>query len=175
MRMRSQRTRALTQALTHALTLVASALLAQTVGGRNGFGAKLTNIFSTEFVVETCDGKRQRRFRQVFRANMSAKTPPDITPCKSTDNWTCITFKPDLAKFGMTVLEEDTVALMRKRVYDVAGSIGKNTKVYLNGEKLAIKGFSDYVNLYLGAKEPSQRCYEKARGAAGRLRCACDA
>ena len=71
------------------------------MGGRNGFGAKLTNIFSTEFVVETCDGKRGRRFRQVFRANMSAKSEPVITPCKPTDNWTCITFKPDLAKFGM--------------------------------------------------------------------------
>jgi len=73
----------------------------QVVGGRNGFGAKLANIFSTEFVVETCDGKRGRRFRQVFRANMSAKGEPVITACKATDNWTCITFKPDLAKFGM--------------------------------------------------------------------------
>jgi DNA topoisomerase-2 len=54
---------------------------------------------------------------------------------------------------------------MRKRVIDVAGSIGKNTKVYLNGEKLPIKGFSDYVNLYLGNKDPSMRCYEKARAA----------
>ena len=52
---------------------------------------------------------------------------------------------------------------MRKRVCDVAGTIGKNTKVYLNGEKLPIKGFSDYVNLYLGTKDASQRCYEKAR------------
>ena len=52
---------------------------------------------------------------------------------------------------------------MRKRVCDVAGTIGKNTKVYLNGEKLPIKGFSDYVNLYLGNKDPSMRCYEKVR------------
>ena len=62
---------------------------------------------------------------------------------------------------------------MRKRVIDVAGSIGKNTKVYLNGEKLPVKGFSDYVNLYLGNKDPSMRCYEKARAA--RLRLACTA
>ena len=34
----------------------------QVTGGRNGFGAKLANIFSTEFVIETCDGKRQRRW-----------------------------------------------------------------------------------------------------------------
>ncbi len=137
------------------------------MGGRNGYGAKLANIFSTEFIVETCDGARQRRYRQVFRNNMGTKGEPQISPCKPTDNWTCITFKPDLAKFGMAVLEEDTVALMRKRVYDVAGSIGKNTKVYLNGDKLPVKGFSDYVNLYLGGKEASQRCYEKARRAGG--------
>ena len=26
------------------------------VGGRNGYGAKLTNVYSTEFTVEVCDG-----------------------------------------------------------------------------------------------------------------------
>ena len=39
-------------------------------GGRNGYGAKLANIFSTEFVIETCDGSREKRYRQVFRNNM---------------------------------------------------------------------------------------------------------
>ena len=34
------------------------------VGGRNGFGAKLCNIFSTKFTVETgCEGKK---FKQVL-------------------------------------------------------------------------------------------------------------
>ena len=32
-------------------------------GGRNGFGAKLTNIFSTEFIVETGDAKKNKKFR----------------------------------------------------------------------------------------------------------------
>ena len=38
----------------------------QVTGGRNGFGAKLTNIFSTEFTVETCDGQRGRKYKQVL-------------------------------------------------------------------------------------------------------------
>ena len=83
--------------------------------------------------METCDGKRQRRFHQAFSNNMSEKTSPKITACKATDNWTCITFQPDLAKFDMQELEEDVVALMRKRVYDVAGVLGKGCKVSLNG------------------------------------------
>ena len=40
-------------------------------GGRNGYGAKLANIFSTHFCVETADGTRLRRFKQTFSNNMS--------------------------------------------------------------------------------------------------------
>jgi DNA gyrase/topoisomerase IV subunit B len=85
-----------------ALNLKPQTLL-QITGGRNGYGAKLANIFSTKFTVETCDGRRQRRFVQTFSNNMGSKTAPKITACKPSDNWTCITFTPDLAKFDMTV------------------------------------------------------------------------
>ncbi|KAJ9529194.1 hypothetical protein QJQ45_007900 [Haematococcus lacustris] len=131
-------------------------------GGRNGYGAKLANIFSTEFILETCDGQRLKRYKQVFRTNMTKKDEPRITTCKAGDNWTSVTFKPDLAKFGMEVLEEDSVALMRKRVYDMAGILGKTCKVYLNGERLGVKSFSEYVDLYLGPKEGgAARVYER--------------
>lgn len=65
---------------------------------------------------------------QVFSNNMSKKTEPKITNCKASDNWTSITFKPDLAKFGMETLESDVVMLMRKRVFDMAGVLGKTVK-----------------------------------------------
>ena len=79
--------------------------------------------------METCDGKRLKRYRQVFRDNMGRKEEPKIVACKAAENWTSITFKPDLAKFGMEHLEEDSVALMHKRVYDMAGILGKGVKV----------------------------------------------
>ena len=34
-------------------------------GGRNGYGAKLCNIFSTKFVVETQSNEEKKAFRQV--------------------------------------------------------------------------------------------------------------
>jgi DNA topoisomerase II len=37
----------------------------KTTGGRNGYGAKLTNIFSAEFIIETADGRRQKKYKQV--------------------------------------------------------------------------------------------------------------
>ena len=35
-------------------------------GGRNGYGAKLCNIFSTKFVVETCSSDSGKKFKQVL-------------------------------------------------------------------------------------------------------------
>jgi hypothetical protein len=66
---------------------------------------------------------------QVFNANMTKINTPVITTCKPTDNWTMISFTPDLARFNMTELEEDICSLMRKRVYDAAGVLGKGVKV----------------------------------------------
>lgn len=50
----------------------------KTTGGRNGYGAKLTNIFSKEFIVETVDAERQLKFKQVFSNNMRDKTEPKV-------------------------------------------------------------------------------------------------
>ncbi|CAI5534429.1 unnamed protein product [Closterium sp. Naga37s-1] len=126
----------------------------KTTGGRNGYGAKLANIFSTEFVVETADGSRQKKYKQVFSKNMSVKKEPVIKVCKPTDNFTSITFHPDLAKFGLDSLDADHVALMSRRVVDVAGCLGKSVKVTLNGTRVPVKSFADYAGLYLAPPPP---------------------
>lgn len=82
---------------------------------------------------------------------MGNKTDPVITKCKEGENWTKVTFKPDLAKFNMAYLEEDVVALMKKRVVDLAGCLGKSVKVELNGKRVPVKSFLDYVDLYLNS------------------------
>ena len=53
------------------------------------------------------------------------------------EEFTCITFKPDLAKFKMSTLDKDTVALMTRRAYDIAGA-SKGIRVILNGKKLPV-------------------------------------
>jgi DNA topoisomerase-2 len=40
-------------------------------GGRNGYGAKLCNVFSTKFIVETADKSAKKTFKQTWGANMS--------------------------------------------------------------------------------------------------------
>ncbi|XP_067144002.1 DNA topoisomerase 2-alpha-like [Centruroides vittatus] len=123
-------------------------------GGRNGYGAKLCNIFSTKFIVETSSKEYKKSFKQCWTDNMSKTTEARIIPNKGED-FTCVTFSPDLSKFGMEDLDKDTVALMSRRVYDVAGS-SRGVKVYLNGKKLPIRGFKEYVEQYIKDKNDEQ-------------------
>lgn len=87
---------------------------------------------------------------------MGTKSEPVITKCKENENWTKVTFKPDLSKFKMTHLEDDVVALMKKRVIDMAGCLGKTVKVELNGRRVPVKSFLDYVDLYLQSARKSR-------------------
>jgi DNA topoisomerase-2 len=38
---------------------------------------------------------------------------------------------------------------MKKRVYDIAGLYSDRIKVFLNGERIEIKNFKEYVNKYI--------------------------
>ncbi|KAL6079289.1 DNA topoisomerase 2 [Balamuthia mandrillaris] len=123
-------------------------------GGRNGYGAKLANIFSTKFSIETVDSKRKKKFYMEWTDNMRTKGKQKITTISASKDYTKVTFTPDLEKFGMTEFDEDTVSLLTKRVYDVAGCNSK-LKVKLNGKLLKISSFEKYVDLYFqGEKLP---------------------
>lgn len=119
-------------------------------GGRNGYGAKLCNIFSTKFSVETAAKQYGKQFKQTWTDNMSKSEDPKISSNKGSD-FTCVTFYPDLAKFKMTELDKDIVALMTRRAYDIAGCT-RGVKVFFNDKRLAIKNFKDYIELYLKDK-----------------------
>jgi DNA topoisomerase II len=116
-------------------------------GGRNGYGAKLTNIFSKEFIVETSDKRRTGlKFRQVFSENMSKKSEPKISA--ATTDFTRITFTPDFAKFGLQGFDDDMVDLMTKRVYDMAGC-NAGVKVFFNEQRVPVKHFESFVQLFM--------------------------
>ena len=111
--------------------------------GTNGVGATLTNIFSTEFKVETCDGKN--KFTQVFTNNMRDRTDPVIE--KFRKGHTRITYKPDLGRFGLSSIDADHVQMMRKRCTDLAACNPKLT-VSFNDEVFKFTTFSEYCKLY---------------------------
>lgn len=115
-------------------------------GGRNGFGAKLTNIFSKEFCVQCGDSKSKREFKMTWTNNMSKFSDAQIKNYAGKD-FVKVTFKPDLDRFGMKAMDDDIESLLIKRVYDLAGTCC--VKVFLNGTRLSVKDFKSYVDLYL--------------------------
>ncbi|CAA9993124.1 unnamed protein product [Nesidiocoris tenuis] len=112
-------------------------------GGRNGYGAKLCNIFSTKFTVETSSSQYKNAFKQTWMDNMSKAGSVKIKPA-SGDDFTKITFCPDLSKFKMEKLDKDTIDLLSRRAYDVAAST-RGIKVFLNGTRLPGGRHVDYV------------------------------
>jgi DNA topoisomerase-2 len=115
--------------------------------GQNGEGAALTNIFSTKFVVETCDGKN--KFKMAFESNSQDRKPAKVVPAEGAKGYTRITFYPDWEKLGCT-FSDDNMTMLMKRVVDVAG-INTHLKVYFNGDRIPTRSFKDYVELYTGA------------------------
>ena len=84
---------------------------------------------------------------------MGDRGEPKIVPNPDGKEYSCITFKPELRRFGMDHLDDDIVALMTKRVYDMAGCTPASVKVKLNGKVLDIKNFHAYSDMYLQTVE----------------------
>ena len=71
-------------------------------------------------------------FKMVWQSNMTVKKEAEISPFKERD-FTKVTFYPDFPRFKMTGLEKDTVDLLSKRAYYMAG-IFPGVRVSLNGK-----------------------------------------
>jgi DNA topoisomerase-2 len=134
--------------------------------GRNGYGMKLTNIFSSVFEVESYNphakedddksglGKKQL-YKQKWENNMYVRRDPEISIMKNPpvlpkgSGYTVFKFTPDYKKFQMEGLEEDAIKVIEKYVYDTAMIVSKyNVKVFLNDKEIQIKKLSDYAKLY---------------------------
>ncbi|CAK7565748.1 MAG: DNA topoisomerase 2 [Sporothrix epigloea] len=121
----------------------------KTVGGRNGYGAKLCNVFSTEFSIECQDSANGKRYQQSWHKNMSIMDKAKVTANKAAD-FVRVTFTPDYKRFNMpNGIDDDLEALIYRRVYDMAGVVD-GVKIYLNGEHLKV-GFKKYCDLYAKA------------------------
>ena len=130
------------------------------VGGKNGYGAKLTNIFSKSFYLETVDHVSQKKYKQQWSDNMTVKSKPSITKCTQKP-YTLIRYVPDYARFKLVGLENDMYDIMCRRAYDLAACTDNKVNVWLNGDKLDCKTFELYVDKYLGVESKKTRVFER--------------
>jgi DNA topoisomerase-2 len=132
----------------------------KTTGGKNGFGIKLAFIWSSWAKIETIDHKRGLKYVQEFADNLNVIKPPTVTKC-SKKPYTLISFKPDYKRMGLPGLTSDMLALLNRRVFDLAAVTDKTVKVKYNGELVPIKNFLHYVDLYVGDKAVTSRVHEE--------------
>lgn len=120
----------------------------RTWGGLHGLGAKLTNIFSKKFILETCDGKQ--KYEQTFENNLSKIGKPKISASKK--QYTKITFYPDLSRFEIPTIDEEIESILIKRCIDVSVYCNK-VKVYYNNNLIPTKSFKSYMEMFVGEQE----------------------
>jgi DNA topoisomerase-2 len=112
-------------------------------GGRNGYGAKLANVFSSKFTIKISDGKKI--YEQTWTDNMSKVQPPLIKDEKMIPS-VSVSFCPDWKRFGGS---GDFAKLVEKRTWDAAMWCSK-TEIYLNTRKLEVPSLEEYVRMHVG-------------------------
>ena len=112
-------------------------------GGRNGYGAKLANVFSSKFWIEIADGKKI--YKQSWTGNMGQVSDPEITT-ETGPVYVKVGFEPDWKRFGGP---GDFLKLVEKRTWDAAMWCSK-AHVYFNTKLLKVTSLGDYAQMHLG-------------------------
>lgn len=85
---------------------------------------------------------------QTWSNNMGKAGDPKVTDSRGED-YTCVTFHPDLAKFKMESLDKDIVDIFCRRAYDIAAA-SKGVKVMLNGKRVPVcNTFFENTQMYI--------------------------
>jgi len=128
------------------------------VGGKNGYGAKLTNIFSKRFTVETRSPKHGQKYSQTWTNNMSVAGKPSVKADVAAKGYVRITYEPDLTRFpGLNLT--DMMSILHTRVVELAAMAGKDVKVTYNGAAITSNTFEKFVKLFV--KNDTSIAYER--------------
>lgn len=118
------------------------------VGGKNGYGAKLVNVFSKEFKLEVRSSGQ--KYTQIWHDHMSRCDKPSIKKDASATGkgFVRITYKPDLSRF-IGFQQEEMMNILQTRTWELAALCGKDVKVTWNGTTVAANTFEKFVKLFL--------------------------
>jgi len=133
------------------------------VGGKNGYGAKLANIFSRRFTVDTQHTASGKKFSQTWRNNMSVSEKASVRKATGTKGYVAIDFEPDTDRFAGAfqsngALTDDMCSVFHTRAVELAAMVGPSVKVTWNKAVLATNTFDKYMKLFL--KEGGTIAYE---------------
>lgn len=126
--------------------------------GMNGSGAKITNILSKEFIVETTDLKNKLNYYQKFEDGNLIKNLPIINKLTKVEKdkknpYTQITFLLEYKLFDKNGYTSDLANVLEKILYTrmsyVSVYCGSKINIYYNDEELKTKSLYDLSKLLL--------------------------
>ena len=122
------------------------------VGGKNGLGSKICNIFSSSFKLETLHAASGKSYKQIWKDNMSVCEKPTIKKTQSSKGYVSVTFCPDVTRFLGAFdgpnLTTDMEEVFQTRVLEIAAMAGKDVSVTFNGNQIKTNTFEKYVKLF---------------------------
>jgi DNA topoisomerase-2 len=123
------------------------------VGGKNGYGAKLTNILSKLFTVDIRCPESGKQYSQSWYDNMTKCEKASIKKATSSKGYVKITFIPDsklfAGAFDKSGITQDMISVFHTRVIELAALVGKDVKVTWNGTTIANNNFEKFIKLFL--------------------------
>ena len=122
------------------------------VGGRNGYGAKLTNIYSSDFSIVIKDHENKQTYTQKWSKNMTVCEPPKIKKHSGATSSVSVTFVPDWRRFGLSKMENAIYKIFQKRVWDANICTTPNCKVKFNGDVLPKQNLDTYAKMHEGVE-----------------------
>lgn len=128
------------------------------VAGQNGYGAKLTNIFSQEFRIRCVDAQRGKSFEQAYYDNLSRKSESVI---EDTDEPTSIevTYKLDHSRFGLgDGYSEEIIGYFSRLALEMA--VVSQVPLVLNGVEYPVLSPAQYCEMIF----PKAKTFSHASG-----------
>lgn len=131
------------------------------VGGKNGYGAKLVNIFSNTFMVETHDINKGLKYQQTWSNHMSICNKPTLSKKAGKNGYVKISYSPDMTRF-IDINIDDMIRVLHTRTIEIAALVGKDVKVSWNDDVILTNTFEKYVQLFVRDDRKGAICYERA-------------
>ena len=119
------------------------------VGGRNGYGAKLANVYSKLFSVSIKDPVNKKKYSQIWENNMTKCNKPKISNHTASTSSVSITFVPDWVRFGMSKMDQDIYKIIEKRIWDAAFCTSSNCKVFFQGSEIKSPTPEEYMRMLI--------------------------
>ncbi len=123
------------------------------VGGKNGYGSKVANIFSKSFTIELKTPSSGLQYSQTWHDNMFKRDEPVIKKYSGSKGMVKITFIPDKNRFDGSFTDmgitDDMLSVIHTRVIELATLVSKDVKVTWNGTPVSSNTFEKYIKLFL--------------------------